>query len=227
MAWLRIDDGFADHPKILGLTDRELRVWVGVLCYCARHRTDGKIPESAQKTLGISTRIRSKLVEKALVEEHDHELQVHDWNVYNLDPTNADRQARFRAKRNVTRNGEVTPKVTPPSVTDNAPRAQARARGPSPKNSPTERALTGSLSPESPSPPNPPRPPAPDGAAVEDLAPDPEALARIAAIWNNAAKKAHAEQTADREEAARLDTPQANARRAAAKAKLEELRANA
>ena len=30
MSWLRIDDGFAAHPKIAALSDKDLRVWLRV-----------------------------------------------------------------------------------------------------------------------------------------------------------------------------------------------------
>lgn len=46
MAWLRIDDGMMEHPKILGLTDREFRVHMNALCYTGRRR-DPHVPTQA------------------------------------------------------------------------------------------------------------------------------------------------------------------------------------
>lgn len=227
MAWLRIDDGFTRHPKLLALGSKSDRwTWLEVLVYCAQFNTSGELPaQLAEVVPGATPKFVERAVAAGLIDvETDGAMRVHDWKTYNPnDPTAAERMQRLRNKnRNNARNEHRNENVT---VT--GPRAQERARGPSPKNSPTERALTGSLSPESPSPPTPPRPPTPDGAAVEDLTPDPEGLARIATIWNSAAKKADAERAAELEQNARLDTPQAEARRAAAKAKLAELRANA
>lgn len=46
MAWVRIDDGFAEHPKLLATTYPALTValQVAALCYCNRNLTDGFIP---------------------------------------------------------------------------------------------------------------------------------------------------------------------------------------
>lgn len=41
MSWVRLDDGFADHPKIAALDDRAFRIHIWALCYSARHLTDG------------------------------------------------------------------------------------------------------------------------------------------------------------------------------------------
>ena len=46
MTWLRIDDCMPDHPKVDGLSDRAFRAHVTGLCYCARHLTDGNVPQT-------------------------------------------------------------------------------------------------------------------------------------------------------------------------------------
>lgn len=43
MTWLRIDDCFAEHPKVQDLADRSFRLHVVAMCYCARNLTDGII----------------------------------------------------------------------------------------------------------------------------------------------------------------------------------------
>jgi hypothetical protein len=45
MTWLRLDDGFPEHPKVVGLTDAAFRLEVSALCYAHRNITDGLIPE--------------------------------------------------------------------------------------------------------------------------------------------------------------------------------------
>lgn len=45
MSWLKIDDGFAEHEKIIDLSDRAFRLHVTALCYCARNLTDGFLGE--------------------------------------------------------------------------------------------------------------------------------------------------------------------------------------
>jgi len=44
MGWVRIDDNFADHPKVIGLSDSAFRLYIEALCYSNRQLTDGFIP---------------------------------------------------------------------------------------------------------------------------------------------------------------------------------------
>ena len=41
MPYANLDDNFADHPKIAGLSDAAFRLHVAGICYSARHLTDG------------------------------------------------------------------------------------------------------------------------------------------------------------------------------------------
>jgi len=44
MTWIKIDDSFPDHPKVVGLSDKSFRVYISSLCYAGRYLTDGFIP---------------------------------------------------------------------------------------------------------------------------------------------------------------------------------------
>jgi len=44
VTWTKLDDGFPDHPKIRGLSDRAFRAHVTGLCYAGRYLTDGWLP---------------------------------------------------------------------------------------------------------------------------------------------------------------------------------------
>ena len=44
MGWVRLDDNFADHPKVIALSDNSFRVYIYGLCYSNRQLTDGFIP---------------------------------------------------------------------------------------------------------------------------------------------------------------------------------------
>lgn len=83
MAWLTLDDKFAHHPKVLALTDKEFRAHITALCYCSAHFTRGVVPAAAMKSLGVSTRIRTKLCEVGLWDQVGNEYEIHDFNVYN------------------------------------------------------------------------------------------------------------------------------------------------
>jgi hypothetical protein len=111
MGWLRLDDGFAMHPKVAALSDRDYRSWTKVLLYCARYRTQGDVPPKALKEVGINVKTRQNLLESGLLDIDDEGfISVHDWADFNPpDPTNAERQKRWRerqreAKRNAGRN---------------------------------------------------------------------------------------------------------------------------
>ena len=57
MAWVKIDDNFTEHPKIIGLSDGAFRLYVTALCYSNRYMTDGRIPTKICKKLGDSRKI--------------------------------------------------------------------------------------------------------------------------------------------------------------------------
>lgn len=51
MSWLRIDDGFAEHPKIQAVSERARWLHVTALCYCARNLNDGVLDPRDVKVL--------------------------------------------------------------------------------------------------------------------------------------------------------------------------------
>jgi hypothetical protein len=51
MAWVRIDDQIAHHPKMLRAGPAACWLFVAGLAYCARYRTDGLIPAEVVATL--------------------------------------------------------------------------------------------------------------------------------------------------------------------------------
>lgn len=58
MSWIYLDDGFADHPKILAITDGALRLHIAALCYAGRHLTDGHVPaEVVGRRISIADRL--------------------------------------------------------------------------------------------------------------------------------------------------------------------------
>lgn len=51
MPWVRIDDGFAQHPKVVKAGPLAMAMQVAALCYCNRNLTNGFVPRSVAKTL--------------------------------------------------------------------------------------------------------------------------------------------------------------------------------
>ena len=44
MSWVKLDDRFTEHPKIIALGHVGLALQIRALCYAARNQTDGFIP---------------------------------------------------------------------------------------------------------------------------------------------------------------------------------------
>ena len=121
MAWLRIDDGFAAHPKIAALSDKDLRVWLRVLCYCAKHSDPTVDRVTRQEVPGLTRQVCDRFIGLELLDVEDGSLVIHDWVEYQpRDATGAERQARWRAKRNGSRNGDVDGTDRYESVTSRA-----------------------------------------------------------------------------------------------------------
>lgn len=235
MSWLRLDDGFVDHPKVIALGTPPTRwAWLEVLMYCARHRTSGRIPEGIGDVVRRATpALLSRARDVGLIDvDEQGAMRVHDWNTYNVDPTNAERQARYRSRK---RNAESDADVTGRAVTDNSLRAQPRARGPSrPQVQEQDRDEVSrdcsdlerdqALPPRDPhAAATPPLEGSSSAAATngrhhpDDDTIDPEGIARIAEIMADASARA-AEQHAGE------DLDNADRRRAAAAAKLAKIR---
>lgn len=51
MSWLKLDDGFASHPRVAALSDAAFRLHVAGMAYCAQHLTDGVIPKAVLTSL--------------------------------------------------------------------------------------------------------------------------------------------------------------------------------
>lgn len=51
MPWVRIDDGYADHPKMAAVGPLGQALWLAGLAYCNRNLTDGFIPWAAARQL--------------------------------------------------------------------------------------------------------------------------------------------------------------------------------
>lgn len=66
MTWFKVDDGFYDHPKVVGLDTAAIGLWALAGSYCARHLTDGVITARQIKAIGGTVRQAEKLVAAGL-----------------------------------------------------------------------------------------------------------------------------------------------------------------
>jgi len=53
VGWVRLDDNYSDHPKVIGLSDSAFRTYITALCYANRQLTDGYIPQAVYDRWGV------------------------------------------------------------------------------------------------------------------------------------------------------------------------------
>jgi hypothetical protein len=85
VSWLRLDDGFDTHPKVLQLTELQRWRWTRLLLYCARYETEGVVTRDVMRELGLS-RAADKLLHLNLLlasTSGPDIFVVNDWAIYN------------------------------------------------------------------------------------------------------------------------------------------------
>jgi hypothetical protein len=100
MSWLKVDDGFEDHPKVEPLSHEAHRLWVRAACWCrkpANAHTNGFVPEGLLEVIAKRMAPLRKLKvyanelvnaraggtkEHGLWEPREGGWQFHDWQDY-------------------------------------------------------------------------------------------------------------------------------------------------
>ena len=98
MTWIKLDDGFPNNPKIVGLSDHSFRLYIAGLCYSGKYLTDGFIPEAIINQLGDPT----ELLEKGLWESTFDGIQVTNYTEYQTPKAEVEKkreQSRERGER--------------------------------------------------------------------------------------------------------------------------------
>ena len=100
MTWVKLDDGFGDHPKIERLSSDAFRAFVLGLCYCSRQLTDGHIP---QRSIGriAGRKVTSELLTAGLWEPNGDGICVRSYLEYqpSAEGIRAKRAAEVERKR--------------------------------------------------------------------------------------------------------------------------------
>ena len=112
MTWIRVDDDFADHPKVMALEGERLRglgLWHVAASYCARYLTDGYVPAAHLKANAPASLI-DRMVKVGLFDKSGGGYILHDWLDYNPPKGKvlAEREAA-RKRMFGKRSGEVQP----------------------------------------------------------------------------------------------------------------------
>lgn len=67
MTWVRIDDGFWMHPKIVRVGNDSAGAFVRMLSYCGCYLTDGRVPGDVARTIAGRPATLTKLVNQGLL----------------------------------------------------------------------------------------------------------------------------------------------------------------
>lgn len=84
MTWMRLDDGFDTHPKVLSLVNKgdPLNVWVRLLAWAGRQRErDGRVPRVVGLAYGTPKAL-ARLVEVGLYDVTPDGWAIHDFEEY-------------------------------------------------------------------------------------------------------------------------------------------------
>jgi hypothetical protein len=118
MAWGRVDDDLAFHPKIIKAGNAAMGLWVRALSWCVHHVTDGRLPHEIVAMLGADQADADRLCAVGLWRETIDGYEFHDWHEYSPPrekiladrAANRARQDAFRSRRsgNAVSNALVT-----------------------------------------------------------------------------------------------------------------------
>jgi hypothetical protein len=111
MPWVRLDDNFPDHPKVVDAGPLAAWLYVCGVAYASRYLTDGYIPAGQVRKLADvdgAAALADRLVEVGLWERVDGGFQVHDFLEYNpsAEKVRAERSAAKERMQRV-RSGDV------------------------------------------------------------------------------------------------------------------------
>lgn len=85
MPWIRFEDNFAEHPKVLAVSDAAFRLHIRAVAYCSRLLTDGAVSVAALASIKSGKwglRLADELVDARLWEKRHDGYQIHDYLHY-------------------------------------------------------------------------------------------------------------------------------------------------
>ncbi|MFD7416828.1 hypothetical protein [Kitasatospora purpeofusca] len=126
MPWVKLDDRFPSHRKVVLLSDKAFRLYVSALCWSSENLTEGRI---ADRELPVVTRVRGvkaaakELEEAGLWDREPSGWVIHDYLEYNPDraKVQAEREAG-KVRQQAWRNRKKAEKEAAHNGDRNAPR---------------------------------------------------------------------------------------------------------
>jgi hypothetical protein len=95
VGWVKLDDGFPTHPKVVRLSLEARWAYIESLCYAAKYETDGLIPD----VVAANGPVREELLAAGLWESGTAAVQVHDFLIYN--PSRTEKERKRNASRTI------------------------------------------------------------------------------------------------------------------------------
>lgn len=100
MAWFKVDDQLAFHPKAVAAGNAAMGLWVRAGAYASAHLTDGKIAKRMATAMATDMAEVMALVEAGLWTEVEDGYQIHDWDDWQPDAeTERQRRRELSEKR--------------------------------------------------------------------------------------------------------------------------------
>jgi len=98
MSWVRLDDNFPNHPKVVGLNDQAFRLYISGLCYASHYLTDGLIIEPAMRRLDGADGV-NELVEAGLWLKVAKGWQIASYGEYQTTKSEVERAKQANRER--------------------------------------------------------------------------------------------------------------------------------
>lgn len=98
VAWFRVDDTFAFHPKAVAAGNAACGLWVRAGAWSAQQLTDGFVPDHVVKTLE-GEKAAGQLVKAGLWSKEQGGYRFHEWDAENRNWTREQVEARRKADR--------------------------------------------------------------------------------------------------------------------------------
>lgn len=105
MAWVKLDDSFPDHWKVVEAGEDAAWLYVAALCYANKHNTGGRVRASILPRLSRKggAKLAARLVDVGLWERDGDDYLIHDYHDYQ--PTAEKRATVTEARREAGRSG--------------------------------------------------------------------------------------------------------------------------
>lgn len=121
MSWIKLDDNWMDHPKIIKAGRDARDMWLASITWCAKHLTDGYFPSNLLSSLAATAGVdvancqtfANTLLEVCLWDATDNGYMVHDYLDYN--PSKEQALATREARKTAGRAGGVAKASKMPS----------------------------------------------------------------------------------------------------------------